>query len=229
MVTKIPTPADTAPNGETMEKTNRVQEKQKIFPILLIVAGLLGSGYTALAPAQSGGFANNSQGIIDGLSKPQPEHLSTEKRKTRGIKTRGIKTRGINTRGMQRVKTESGEALIMELPATSGSINLKIEFDVNSYAIRPGSLTLLDELGTALLSPKLRESAFIVGGHTDADGGDGANLQLSLNRARAVKGYLQHNHNITVERLKIVATVKPAPWRVTPPTRASSVIAGWRY
>ncbi len=84
----------------------------------------------------------------------------------------------------------------MDLPATSGSINLKIEFDVNSYAIRSGSLTLLDELGVALVSPQLRERTFIVGGHTDADGTDEANLQLSLNRARAVKGYLQNNHHI---------------------------------
>ncbi|MDA3791613.1 MAG: hypothetical protein PF503_24340, partial [Desulfobacula sp.] len=49
-------------------------------------------------------------------------------------------------------------------------LKLKIEFDHNSSALRKSSFPLLRELGLALASMELKNSAVLVAGHTDSDG-----------------------------------------------------------
>lgn len=92
------------------------------------------------------------------------------------------------------------------------SVNLKIEFDSNSsYAIRPESFRLLSELGKALTSDRLRGKTFALKGHTDSDGADAYNLQLSLNRALAVQHYLAGNFGIAPDRLQVFGYGEAAP------------------
>ncbi|MBU0993067.1 MAG: OmpA family protein [Proteobacteria bacterium] len=82
-----------------------------------------------------------------------------------------------------------------------GSVNLNIEFDYNSYKIRPSSVPLLNELGKALHSADLMDKSILIKGHTDSDGPADYNQVLSLNRARAVRTYLVSKFGISPAKL----------------------------
>ncbi len=83
------------------------------------------------------------------------------------------------------------------------SLNMKIQFDVNSYTIRPESLSLLDELAQSMGDPRLENRRFHIIGHTDSDGSEGYNLRLSIKRAQAVKDYLMDHHRISPDRMQV--------------------------
>jgi outer membrane protein OmpA-like peptidoglycan-associated protein len=67
---------------------------------------------------------------------------------------------------------------------------LTVDFDLNSYAIKPQALPLLDEVAEALKDPKLLNFSFDVNGHTDVTGTLGRNLALSELRAAAITDHL---------------------------------------
>lgn len=152
-------------------------------------------------------FETTAEGIIDALTIPKAEQT---------IKTRSLKGLGDpKTRGLKIVEEEQGQ-IVEKTVMVSGNqptrgVNLKIEFDVDSFSIRPGSFKLLNELGKALTSEKLNEKDVIVKGHTDSDGEDAYNLGLSLNRANAVRQYLTLNFSISATRLKVVGYGEAMP------------------
>lgn len=76
-----------------------------------------------------------------------------------------------------------------------------IEFDFDSYQIKP---EFYEKLNTAasIISNNAGQK-YIVEGHTDAAGTPDYNLNLSLNRAKAVVDYLDKN-GVSVKQLKIV-------------------------
>lgn len=75
-----------------------------------------------------------------------------------------------------------------------------IHFDVNSATIRPESSGTLEEIGTMLQEhPDLR---IAIEGHTDSDGDEAANQELSERRAASVKDYLVANYGIAAGRLE---------------------------
>ncbi len=77
-----------------------------------------------------------------------------------------------------------------------------ILFDGWSSAIRPGEpLNQLNEIGKALSSPELFSYKFIIEGHANAVGDYGRNMELSNDRANAVREYLVRNFNINPNRL----------------------------
>lgn len=72
----------------------------------------------------------------------------------------------------------------------SRGIILTVDFDLNSYAIKPTAQPLLNEVADALKDPVLLNFAFDVNGHTDVTGVLGRNLALSELRAAAITDYL---------------------------------------
>jgi outer membrane protein OmpA-like peptidoglycan-associated protein len=70
------------------------------------------------------------------------------------------------------------------------SLSLSIQFDFDSARIRPESLLVLGNLASALASPALLPSHFVIEGHTDAKGSADYNRKLSEQRALAVKELL---------------------------------------
>lgn len=75
-----------------------------------------------------------------------------------------------------------------------------ILFDVNSDKIKPESYGVLKELGTVL-----KENATVkvrIIGHTDSDGEDAKNLDLSKRRAASVKNALQTEFGIEAARME---------------------------
>ena len=138
-------------------------------------------------------FQTTEQGIIQALATENPK-----------IKTRGAvkKTRGIVVVGLVNDKVTQQEIMV-DVNAPSPSVNLKIEFDVNSSAIRSDSFPLLDQLGKALVSEQLKQQAIVIKGHTDSDGNETYNLNLSMDRAKAVKSFLVGRFAISDARLEV--------------------------
>lgn len=75
-------------------------------------------------------------------------------------------------------------------PAFERRIIGAVNFDFDSYRIRPDSFALLDNAAVALNDPQLYGLMFEVNGHTDISGRLGYNISLSMLRAAAVVDYL---------------------------------------
>lgn len=88
--------------------------------------------------------------------------------------------------------------------ADASALSLPVPFAFDSADILPASRTQLDALadGIKLLAPK---RIVTVEGHTDAAGSDAYNVELSRERAHAVRDYLVQRHGIDAARLKTVA------------------------
>ena len=70
------------------------------------------------------------------------------------------------------------------------SIDLVIQFDLDSAKLKPDSKPLLSSLVEAMKSDRLTAIKFKVEGHTDAQGSEQHNLKLSQSRAESVMAYL---------------------------------------
>ncbi len=81
------------------------------------------------------------------------------------------------------------------------SIDLQINFEINSAKLSPEASQQLDALGTAMISPELSYAQFSIYGHTDASGPADYNKTLSEQRAEAVKAYLVGKFDIAPDRL----------------------------
>lgn len=75
-----------------------------------------------------------------------------------------------------------------------------ILFDVNAATIKPESAGVLKEIGTVLKENGDVKIKII--GHTDSDGSDAANLDLSKKRAEAVKAALAKEYGIDESRME---------------------------
>lgn len=75
-----------------------------------------------------------------------------------------------------------------------------ILFDVNAATIKPESSGVLKELGGLLNEHK--DVKIKIVGHTDSDGSDAANLELSKKRAEAVKAALAKDYSIEESRMQ---------------------------
>ncbi len=99
-----------------------------------------------------------------------------------------------------------------EQPAAEGAaaLSLPVRFDFDSADILPSARPQLDALaeGIKLLAPGRN---VVIEGHTDATGGDAYNLELSRQRAKAVKEYLVRVHGIEARRLRDVGVGKRSP------------------
>lgn len=77
-----------------------------------------------------------------------------------------------------------------------------IHFDFASSRIRPASRALLDRIAAVMAAPQAAGVRFRIVGHTDAVGGEAANLALSRRRAAAVKEYLVSVRGVAASRLE---------------------------
>ncbi len=89
-------------------------------------------------------------------------------------------------------------------------INDVIYFDTSKTSIKPVSFSLLDEVAKVMLAnPQIKKIE--VGGHTDGDGDDKANLKLSQGRAQAVVDYLVKRGKVEAGRLVAVGYGEQKP------------------
>jgi outer membrane protein OmpA-like peptidoglycan-associated protein len=80
------------------------------------------------------------------------------------------------------------------------SIDLVIQFDLDSAKLKPDSMPLLTSLVEAMKNDRLAAIKFKVEGHTDAQGSEQHNLKLSQSRADSVMAYLT-SQGVDKERL----------------------------
>ncbi|EFK06876.1 OmpA family protein [delta proteobacterium NaphS2] len=195
-----------------------------IKPILLAVTVLLLLYGSCLG--EENGFESTSGGITESLLSPEkarPIDSQSEAGEWQPLNAGDAskdKTQPVKTRSIKVLKKEKGvdtwETVNAPEKRTGGFVNLKIEFDVNSYTIRPESYNLLRELGKALADPRLRDRIIIINGHTDSDGKEKYNVRLSLDRAAAVKTYLIDHCGVAPDRLEVVGYGESMP--LTPNT-----------
>lgn len=94
---------------------------------------------------------------------------------------------------------EAGGDTRHKLIETGSFTTNEILFDTNKATIKPSSAAVLSELGAALKeNPKTKINII---GHTDSDGKDTDNQELSEQRAESVKQYLHKNFSIDTNRM----------------------------
>jgi outer membrane protein OmpA-like peptidoglycan-associated protein len=134
------------------------------------------------------------------LSALQPKPLTRSLSMTPPVDP-SVKAREVSfVDGLRNRKTRSlslGEREeIAEIASTRPRIDLEIQFDYNSAEISKTSTQAVQELGKALSNPSLKDSTFVVAGHTDGIGGEAFNQDLSERRADTIKRYLVQNYRI---------------------------------
>jgi OOP family OmpA-OmpF porin len=114
---------------------------------------------------------------------------------------------------MDRIRFEEGAALISNVRIAVGApdtrnklltegklVTYGIYFDVNKDVVKPESYGTLKDIAKVLTdNPDVRVKII---GHTDADGADAANLDLSKRRAVSVKNELVKNFGIADSRIE---------------------------
>ncbi len=160
-------------------------------------AAILAGGLALAAPAFAGDMS--AQQIENGLKMP--------------IVTRGIsmaarpaadpaQTRMIaRVRGISRSLSLEDRTQMAEIASKRPKVNLDITFEYDSATLTPKAEPQLDNLGRALTGPDLSGAVIMLGGHTDAKGGDAYNQQLSEKRAETVKRYLVARYKIAPDTL----------------------------
>jgi OmpA-OmpF porin, OOP family len=115
---------------------------------------------------------------------------------------------------MDRIRFEEGAAMISNVRVAAGTpdtrnklltegklISYGIYFDVNKDEVKPESYTTLKNIADVM-----NENAGLrikIVGHTDSDGNDAANLDLSNRRAASVKNELGKTFSIDASRIEI--------------------------
>lgn len=94
---------------------------------------------------------------------------------------------------------------------TPPAIAFNIQFDYDSAVIKPESRSYLDSVGEMMKMDRAKGAVLVIEGHTDAKGSDEYNQALSLRRAEAVRAYLESQHAIARNRLKVVGKGRSAP------------------
>jgi outer membrane protein OmpA-like peptidoglycan-associated protein len=111
-----------------------------------------------------------------------------------------------------RLRFEAGAAMISNVRVAVGAPDMRnklmtegklvtygIYFDVNKDVVKPESYGTLKEIATIL--NEVPDVKVKIVGHTDSDGQDAANLDLSKRRAASVKNELVKNFNVNGDRL----------------------------
>ncbi len=112
--------------------------------------------------------------------------------------------------------------LSVEMEDESNEVyELDVHFETAKSAIKPESYGVLDDLVAAM--NRLKSSKIELAGHTDSDGSADANLQLSRDRAAAVRDYLTQ-HGIAANRIQTVGygETKPVASNDTEPGKAKN-------
>jgi outer membrane protein OmpA-like peptidoglycan-associated protein len=112
------------------------------------------------------------------------------------------RTRAISIEAVAPASKEEREE-IAKVIVDKPKIDLAIFFDYNSDVIGPKAFGAVNELGTALNSPKLKGANIVLNGHTDAAGSAEYNLDLSHRRAQSVRRFLIEKHGIAPDKLSV--------------------------
>lgn len=133
---------------------------------------------------------------VDGAQPVAPEARDPE---TEGLirMLQGKLSRGLSV-------TETERTKLAKVSKSLPKFDHEVSFDFNSDKLSDKAFPYLRELGRAMQSEDLKDSTFVIGGHTDAKGSAAYNQKLSERRAQAVSEYLSRTFNIAPERLMAI-------------------------
>ncbi len=143
--------------------------------------------------------------------KSEPRFQGLETRLHEAERRASLVTEGIKK--SSEIITEAKESNLQTMYKTMGFEDYVIKdsdrqsfnnilFEGWSSAIRPGEpINQLNEIGKALSSKEMSSFRFIIEGHANAVGESDRNMNLSNDRARAVKEYLVKNFGIDQDRM----------------------------
>lgn len=164
---------------------------------LTIALGTLLLVLTGWGHAAAEDFATTKEEMVQGLTKT---------RSFQGVQTRSMA--GSQTRTIAVVKKVDDriqeETITVPVNDPAPRVNLRVQFDYDSYALRPESFPLVAELAKALQDPQLSGKTFLIKGHTCDLGSVPYNQRLSLYRAHVVRDLLVNLYSIGPERLQPV-------------------------
>ena len=100
-------------------------------------------------------------------------------------------------------------------------MTLNVLFAPNSATVPPASYAEVDKLGTVLSWPQYQDYRIQLEGHTDSQGNERKNQQLSERRVQSIKQYLTQRFQIAPERIQAVGygASKPIASNDTPEGR----------
>lgn len=104
--------------------------------------------------------------------------------------------------------------------AQLAQLAVEIDFENNSVAIVPESYRTVGLIADALHDPRLRHYKFLVVGHTNATGKAQHNLELSLERANAIKVALATTFAVEPNRLIAIGVGQELPLDAANPKAA---------
>jgi len=90
-------------------------------------------------------------------------------------------------------------------------LDLQIQFGLDSASLDDAARRNIDEFAQALEDPRLRGMRFSVAGHTDDQGSENHNMDLSRRRATTVREYLVGQGGVDPSRLEIEAYGESKP------------------
>lgn len=88
------------------------------------------------------------------------------------------------------------------VPEASDHISLNITFDLNKATLRPEAIRQLKEVARAMNAEELGDARFLIEGHTCSRGAADYNMQLSIQRAKAVEDHLIKILGISEKRIE---------------------------
>jgi outer membrane protein OmpA-like peptidoglycan-associated protein len=159
-------------------------------------AAILAGGLALATPASAGDLS--AQQIENGLKMPITRGLSPASRPT----IPAADLTAINqVRGLTRSLSMDERTQMAEIASKRPKVNLEINFEYNSATLTPKAEPQLEELARVLTGPNLAGTVVMLGGHTDAKGGEAYNQQLSEKRSETVKRYLVTRYKIAPDTL----------------------------
>lgn len=124
----------------------------------------------------------NDSGMMNGLIRNNSRHYQNNEKKP------------INSRDLTSQK-------IIQHIKQHGSIDIDINFSVNSSILAPDEMSKLEVIAEALKSIDIRSKRILLEGHTDSDGSDFKNMTLSQKRADSVSSKLNTSFGISLNRM----------------------------
>jgi outer membrane protein OmpA-like peptidoglycan-associated protein len=169
-----------------------------IMRALMVVAGgvLLFAGCGIAGAAER---ASESQ-ILNALKPPALARSLTGTPSPKDVKRQTLIN---NLRSVSRTRSLTGDERneLATVAKERPSIDLEIYFDFNSAEIASRAVPDLTNLGRALSDAELKGGVYLIGGHTDAKGGEDYNQRLSERRAEAVRDFLIRKFRISDDSL----------------------------
>ncbi len=150
-------------------------------------------------------LALHGLGMAQDAAPSTPEMIESLKPRTRSLRNLLVTevpapAPGSAAAASQAAPDTAPPAAANEALASRPSLSMAIRFDFDSARLRPEGAAVLDRLAAALQTAELKDSRFLIEGHTDAKGAADYNLRLSQQRADEARRYLMA-HGVSGQRL----------------------------